>query len=576
MLISREQGRLLIANNVLGPRRSPKSQDDQIFSQNIAHNFAQFAFFDDSRDPKTNKDNTHYGCVMTRVSTASHADTLETLGFNVTTIRFLVGHGFNTSVAMTTVTYKELQNFLKHYKPKETNSSIPAPQDTDDESDGEQAEPMNDDPDAQEAAAARPRRRPSPPLIFAFVTVTQFCAYHQWCYYKMSRGETPDAAAFQWPATMKTWVSRVSQYSAFASAHEPEKPPKLKDLDGWFEWEDLLVSYLLELRSENLWCPMAYLLRKEKKPIESVREAHYDSVDDDLICTLVHEGEHFRLDNKWFYSLLETLTTGGPGEAFVRMHVRKRDGNAAYFQLKSQAEGSSAIATLRNKCMTILDTAVFTGKGNYLISQHVSKHVTCHSRMARTDAPLIESTKVDKFVKSLQDPRLQTCKEIIAGDTEKLNDFTLTQQFVCTSLANQKAQTTTTRKVSRVNQESKKHSKTAKRNPKKGSKRKVEEVDDMEELDPNKRYNNRTYDGWCAAKKARLHKLRAESEGRQVSAVSFAPSPEALEKAQKIIAAYEKANKQQTKSVESKQEDSSKKDAGKQFGSGSHSRNSKG
>jgi len=100
----------------------------------------------------------------------------------------------------------------------------------------------------------------------------------------------------------------------------------------------------------------------------------------------------------------------------------------------------------------------------------------------------------------------------------------------------------------------------------------------MEELDPNKRYNNRTYDGWCAAKKARLHKLRAESEGRQVSAVSFAPSPEALEKAQKIIAAYEKANQQQTstKSAESKQEDSSKKDAGKQFGSGSHSRKSKG
>jgi len=108
---------------------------------------------------------------MMRVSTLSHADTLEHLGFNTMTVRFLVGHGFNTSVAMTSVTFKELQNFLKHYKLKEMTSSIPVPQDTDDESAGERAEPMNDGRVAQEAAA-RPCRRPPPPLIFACVTVT--------------------------------------------------------------------------------------------------------------------------------------------------------------------------------------------------------------------------------------------------------------------------------------------------------------------------------------------------------------------------------------------------------------------
>jgi len=183
----------------------------------------------------------------------------------------------------------------------------------------------------------------------------------------------------------------VSQYPRFQSAHEPEKPPKLKDLDGWFKWEDLLILYLLESCSENLWCPKTYLLQQEKTPNAAALGATYNSIDDDLMNTLKHEGKFYRLDNKWLYSLLEFLTTGGPGKAFVHMHVRKRDGNAAYFQLKSQAEGSSAIAMLRNKCMSILDTAVFTGKGNYLISAHVSKHVPCHSRLARTKAPLIEA-----------------------------------------------------------------------------------------------------------------------------------------------------------------------------------------
>jgi len=95
-----------------------------------------------------------------------------------------------------------------------------------------------------------------------------------------------------------------------------------------------------------------------------------------------------------------------------------------------------------------------------------------------------------------------------------------------------------------VSQDDKKNTKTNKRNPKKGSKCKAEEVDDMEELDPTKQYANCIYDSWPAAKKAHLHKLRSEHEGCQVSAVSFAPAPEALEKAQKLIAAYEKAKQQ--------------------------------
>jgi len=132
-------------------------------------------------------------------------------------------------------------------------------------------------------------------------------------------------------------------------------------------------------------------------------------------------------------------------------------------------------------------------------------HHSCHEWFP------VETMKVDKFVKSLQDPRLQTCKEIIAGDTKKLHNFTLTQQFVSTSLVNQKAQTTMTRKVSLVKQEDKKTSKNNKRNPKKGSTCKAEEANDMEELDPTKCYANRIYDAWPAA----YHTVSSRIPGNQ-------------------------------------------------------------
>jgi len=92
--------------------------------------------------------------------------------------------------------------------------------------------------------------------------------------------------------------------------NELEKPPKLKDLDGWFEWEDLLISYLLKSCSENLWCPKTYLLCQEKTPNAAALGKTYDSINDDLFATLKHEGELYCLNNKWFYSLLEFLTTG--------------------------------------------------------------------------------------------------------------------------------------------------------------------------------------------------------------------------------------------------------------------------
>jgi len=84
-----------------------------------------------------------------------------------------------------------------------------------------------------------------------------------------------------------------------------KKPPKLKDLDGWFKWEDLLISYLLESCSKNLCCPRTYLLCQEKTQNAAALGKTYNLIDDDLIITLKHVGKLFHLNNKWFYSLLE-------------------------------------------------------------------------------------------------------------------------------------------------------------------------------------------------------------------------------------------------------------------------------
>jgi len=168
----------------------------------MAHNLQNFASSDGSKDPNTNNNNTHYDCTMAVNSTEHHANALECFGFNTTTVHFLIGHGFDTAVATASVTFKELQIFLKHYRPKEMTSSVPTPANTEDESEVEEA--FNDADNEDPPPPPLPTRRP-PPILFAFITVTRFSVYHQWCYYKICHGQTPDAWEFCGD-TMLKWI----------------------------------------------------------------------------------------------------------------------------------------------------------------------------------------------------------------------------------------------------------------------------------------------------------------------------------------------------------------------------------
>jgi hypothetical protein len=60
-------------------------------------------------------------------------------------------------------------------------------------------------------------------------------------------------------------------------------------------------------------------------------------------------GDDFRIDNRRVNLVLKGLVIDGPGCFIIRKFNMDQDGHGAYFALKEQAEGQSAITTRLNK-----------------------------------------------------------------------------------------------------------------------------------------------------------------------------------------------------------------------------------
>jgi hypothetical protein len=54
-------------------------------------------------------------------------------------------------------------------------------------------------------------------------------------------------------------------------------------------------------------------------------------------------------------------TCRGPGWAFIRKFNKDQDGHGAYYALKAQAEGQSAITTRLNKAYAMIQNASYNG-----------------------------------------------------------------------------------------------------------------------------------------------------------------------------------------------------------------------
>jgi hypothetical protein len=369
----------------------------------------------------------NYFVNMAQVPDETFNALLTSFGFNDTTVAIMNEEGLISLQTLAQLSLDDMDNFTKAVRALQAHQQPAAA-----------AVPVAGGGDG--AAVEVPQ--PPAPVRFPFLALRKLRALRVWLQDRAACGQGFDVASFT-QATLEKYIRRLDERASFDLDKKPDdKPdgvvPEFKDMTKWPTFEErLLTFFATEMRNKNTGAPLSYVVRENKDVTPEALEATYESVDAQLIATLSLTGDDFCIDNRRVYLVLKGLVIDGPGWAFIRKFNKDQDGRGAYFALKAQAEGQSAITTRLNKAYAMIQNASYNGRSkNFTFDKYIEIHQKAHNELLALGESISETKKVRDFLQHISDPKLATAKTVVAGDPAKLENFELCQQYLKTCLHN--------------------------------------------------------------------------------------------------------------------------------------------
>ena len=180
----------------------------------------------------------------------------------------------------------------------------------------------------------------------------------------------------------------------------------------------------------------------------------------------------------------------------------------------------------------------------------MAQHLHCHNELLACGEPVPETKKVNDFLAGIQDDRLESAKDTVLGDVNKLSDFDATQQYLSLVVTNKKVSSSSKKRGRQISEA--------------GSTRKTKKTKTSHGLPIN---GTRTYSNneW--------HNVLSEEERKEIQKLRDERKAKRKETKKRKAAAARR--QQQEEEDESEDEPEPAKDAGNQFGRGSHKKQKK-
>jgi hypothetical protein len=370
---------------------------------------------------------------------------------------------------------------------------------------------------------------------FPYIPVQKLHAYRAWAMYRHLSGLPELVEGFDEDLQIQ-WDDQKELIAAEKDQVE-DRPvvPKLSSLDDWPEWEEKFISTLGTMRNPKTEFPLSYLLRKESVVPPADLVAVYHTIDDQICALALHEGGAYKRDLARLFDLLKPLIIDGGVWCFIQPLCKKGvplDGRKAFLTLKRQAEGTSAIASRKNRSYALIRDATWTGKDKgWTFDKYIGVHQLAHNQLFTLEEYISESKKVADFLAGIQGDALATSKTIVLGDPTKNSTFEACQQFL--KSAHQVRQgTKDSRGVKRLHQERK-----GKGKDKSKKKTEAKKKDGPPAVIKTGKYDAADYRALTQEEKDKVYALREKAhangenvpkpkgKGRSNSAVSFSGDP---------------------------------------------------
>ena len=281
------------------------------------------------------------------------------------------------------------------------------------------------------------RRNPNDAVTFPYLAAKRLKALRLWGEYKKLRGEDADVSTYT-EVMSNAWVQRLNELSMHDKQDKHDTmPKKLTNMTDWSVFDESLQAILGKLRSKDNGTPLTYLTRKHTTVSPTFYTYDWESIDQDMIHTVQHEGPTFENDSKTLFDIMQPALVDGPGWAFVKKYAKKQQGRDAYLTLQKQATGTSAMNAKKSLAYNQIEMAQYTGRSSkFTFDDYINRHVCAHNDLEECSEPVPEGRKVAVFLKGITDPRLSAAKDNVLGNDRMISNFQYVQQYLKTVLYN--------------------------------------------------------------------------------------------------------------------------------------------
>ena len=203
--------------------------------------------------------------------------------------------------------------------------------------------------------------------------------------------------------------------TAEADSNTGKKPHVLKKLEKFNEWYDVFNTHLYTCRGAAR-IPLCYLYRDMAVPTQEMKDAEYESSDEEYMTLFALAGSYYQVDNATLFNELMQYVEGGPGESIVKPYRSARNGREAMLALFAYANGTDARERRAADAYNVLETTTFNKMSrNYGLDDFLGRLRDTYTILAHPDIgqAVAEQRKWQDTLEKIHDPNLEMVKMTI-------------------------------------------------------------------------------------------------------------------------------------------------------------------
>ena len=166
----------------------------------------------------------------------------------------------------------------------------------------------------------------------------------------------------------------------------------------------------------------------------------YDSLMEELIARVPHNGIGWEDDNAAVYEILFEMVKDSPMATSLKRHQGSRNGRGAYLSLVQHNLGEAQWDRVIKKAEDIQTQRIWNGRNHrFSLKNHCNQHRDSFNDMVRASEHIQyeipnEHTRVSRLLNSIQADHIASvtsAKTTIEADNARRNDFELAADFLC-------------------------------------------------------------------------------------------------------------------------------------------------